>query len=303
MRAESKRVAASLPESFPESKVCSNCKVEKPRAEFHKRRSYTKWILKSECKACTRILTRAWCHKNPERTKDRAREYHRRMASNAKLAAKLTPEQLDVARRMLIDHPQDLANEEERAAYARGFMAGAKRTHEEGEHFERLKDLCHRVASEGKVWGHAYEDRLSAAYEGLLAFIRGSHRRDFNDVEHERKVAAKAIRYSLMDHARANGPRTRGGAQRYQPAVGHADEEFCPLEASAVAPQSALPSEALDLIDIEPRSRAILEGILDGRTYKEMGEKFGITESRACKLAKEVGQDHPELESMLLAAL
>lgn len=251
--------------------------------------------------------------KTPEgaqKHRDRVREYRRRilLKSRGLVLDRDDPELLDAVRRAMVEAPPVLETEEQRVAYFIGYVAGAKRTGYESERFEKLKDLCHRIAAEMSKWGKAghfqsYEDNLGVAYEGLLAFIR--KRKKYENDEHERRTAAMAIRSAIMDYARVEGPikRDASGTPRYERALipVDADGEIVSPPASPEEPwRDEGLKDSLDQIDLDPRSRAILEGLAAGVTYRELGDRFGITESRACGIMAEIRERHGE---RLLAVL
>ena len=286
-------------------KKCSDCGVEKPLSDFPKT-SGGRW-LRGHCRPCGTKRVESWYKKNPERLKEHRKSTRASLRART-IPAKVDPKSADVVRRMLVDVPPELGTEAEAAAYFRGFVAGAKRTGYESERFEKLKDLCHRIASEMSKWGKAghfqeYEDNLGVAYEGLLAFIR--KRKTYDDDEHERRTAAMAIRSAIMDYARMEGPikRNASGTPRYEQALIAVDEdgEMVSPPASPDEPwRDGGLKDSLDKLDLDPRSRAILEGLAGGETYREIGARFGLSESRTYQVAKEIRERHG---GRLLAAL
>lgn len=296
---------ADLPREIEAEKECRSCRVVKPASEFWERRQYRKIRLAYDCKDCGRAKAKRWREENRDKALARARRYHRELRARASLVKENTPN-VDLLRRVLVEQPRDLASEDARAAYFRGFVAGAKRSGYESERFEKLKDLCHRIASEMSKWGKAghfqsYEDNLGVAYEGLLHFIR--KRKEYESDEHERKTAAMAIRNAIRDYARLEGPIKRAGNARYEQTIIPTDGDGEPVVVQA-SPDELWRDDglrdSLDQLDLDPRSRAILEGLAAGVTYRELGERFGITESRACQVAAEIRERHGE---RLLAAL
>lgn len=215
---------------------------------------------------------------------------------------------VDILRRALVEHPPVLGSEAQMLAYFRGFVAGAQRSEHESERFERLKDLCHRIAAERSLIGrrgHAdYEDNLSAAYEGLLVFLRG--RRPFDDVPQERKIAALAIRNAVIDQLRSSGDFNRSGGRRHTEAVlsQYTDEAGKPAydePASQERPGADFDFlHDLGTLELPPRSQRILELLGAGYKLREVGEEVGLSEGRVCQIAKGVAKSHPELEKFLL---
>jgi hypothetical protein len=288
-------------------KLCRRCGETKPLNLFHRR------TLKSgnigttpDCAAC-RVALRTAQRKTPEGAiahRERVREYRQRILSKARgLGVSGDATKVDAVRRAMAEHPPEIAGEAEMVAYFRGFVAGAKRSAEEGERFERLKDLVHRIAAEAKMQrGMIYEDVLSAAYEGLLKFLRGSAKA--TSLEHERNLAAKAIRWQILDCKRVDGPLTRRGGKNRHPLAEsglHLVEDHPrpseTLQARAEA-SYALP-EAVEAADIPARTKRLLGALAEGCSFREAGEREGITESRACQIVRELGRKMPELEALL----
>lgn len=56
-------------------KVCSRCKIEKPRDEFYKNERYRDG-LGSDCKACRKVTKENWRRKYPERAKAYDKKRH-----------------------------------------------------------------------------------------------------------------------------------------------------------------------------------------------------------------------------------
>lgn len=283
---------------------CSKCGEVKPISGFHRRvdrRPGRRPGFQSVCKPCSLSAAHAWNreHREKRNAAKRAREKRQRLAA---ATTKASGAHLDVMRRALAEHPPELVTETESLAYFRGFIAGAKRSGEEGLRFERLKDLCHRIAAEGKYVKH-YEERLSAAYEALLSFIR--KRRSFADVEQERKIAARAIRFGIIDWLRLEeGTRNRTGMVR-RTGVMLSDVEIADMKADALHPavNDGTPAEIESIIEMSPRlserERRVLRALALGKNLREVGEELGLTESRACQIVKEIREGHPELERML----
>lgn len=210
------------------------------------------------------------------------------------------PAQADVLRRVLVEEPPKLDSEEATLAYFRGFVAGAKRSSEEGQRFERLKDLCHRIAADH---GRHYEERVSAAYEALLSFLRRSHWRTYESVEAERKEAAAAIRSGIIDRLRQTGERTRGGAIRY-PRTTLTDLEKPDTHSDVLHPVSVDSRDELEDIlkavpEMSEREREAVRWLARGFNLKEIGTGLGVTESAVCRMVQRIGEKHPELEQLL----
>jgi len=152
---------------------------------------------------------------------------------------------------------------------------------DEDERFDRLKDLCHRIASEGKLSHHLIEERVSAAYGGLLAFLRRGGA--YNDKQRERSAAASAIRFALSDFARAEGPLKRNGTVRYTSPVGGS---YIDVESNAcVADDSLEELESLILAasrrgHVHAKLAQIARMRVDGYLFHEIGSAISLTESR-----------------------
>jgi RNA polymerase sigma factor (sigma-70 family) len=293
------------PGDLPSEKKCSKCCVVKPSSEFHARVQYKKWALMSICKACSAARRQEWKVKNRERDIQRRRNYYAAMRSSLKLLNVEGIENVDMLRKALIDSPRNLDTEDSRAAYFRGYAAGAARSKAESATFDKLQDLCHRIASELSKYGKAgnwqsYEDNVAVAYEGLLAFIR--KRRRYESDEHMRKSAAKAIRHAIIDYTRAHGPYGRTGKKRggseYEIPLGEDGEAL--IEPVAAEEASEELSDALDGLELDDRDRKILGLLSQGYTAEDAGKQLGISGSRVGQLMKELRESRGEA---LLAVL
>jgi len=314
---------ATLPVTQPAEKVCPGCKIAKPLDLFQfqlvrgrHRPTY--------CKACKVIQSTLWRKRNPEKHKAIQKAHCQRRARRAVLYRQLHEKhekhslaELDALRKMLVGRPPELSSETELLAYFRGFMSGAKRTADESERFERLKDLCHRIPAERAMTRtraftrREYEDDLSAAYEGLLNFIRkkghfSSHESGYLSLEHERKMAAMAIRYAIKDAGRAEGPKTRHGERRFEPRTLSqlVRDDGSPSNIEPAAQESHQDEVQLrvDLgaIQIPPRSRLILERLAQGYDTPTIGRELGLSMSRVCQVISDMRRKHPELRELLL---
>ena len=208
----------------------------------------------------------------------------------------------DILRRALVEHPPGLKSEKESVAYFRGFVAGAQRTERESERFLRLKDLCHRIAADyGQKF---YEDNVSAAYEGLLNFLR--KRRRYTSLTEERKIAAVAIRHAIVDMTRVEGDFGRTGSRKnaglvVSQLVDHEGRATYSAPASQDRSGEAIDwKDGLDSLRLPPRSQRILELLGTGYKLREVGEELGLTEGRVCQIAKGIGRDFPQLKKLLL---
>lgn len=298
------------------TKACTKCIEEKPLEHFPvirvKRKDGSVWKgRRGECRACNTRRVKRWQKENPEAVRRHTRRQTLRSSIGRKALKAVTdgvsPERLDALRRALSDSPPELVSETDTLAYFRGFVAGAKRSEKEGVRFERLKDLCHRIAAEKGVFGHLYEERLSAAYEGLLGFIRGRELLSFASLEHERRAAAIRIRGALKDYARASGPMTPAGYQRSpipEASLGLAEEMTGPSKLVA-APEASQDEPGEDFERIlscvtDERHRAVLTALAHGASLREAGAVIGVSDSMACHIAKRARELYPELEERLL---
>lgn len=214
---------------------------------------------------------------------------------------------LDVLRRALVDSPETLESEAEAAAYFRGFIAGTRRRGEESARIERLQDLVHRIAAEqtvssrGKFVG--YETFLSHAYEALLDFVRNRNLK-IVDLEHERRQAAQAIRWRMKEvwRSEAQERKTSGrnsGKQRLPVPEGLLGQrEGMPSPSETLAARTDVAVEQADLWEeIRRRIAANSSGDervgeivwmrAEGHTFREIGERFGVSEARACQILSE----------------
>ena len=298
------RKKGTLPEGLPAENKCSRCGETKPSSQFHARIQYRKWKLLDACKVCCNDRRKEWASKNREKVRVRSRMYYTKMRVALDKARGGDPE--DYVRKMMASAPTKAETEGEMLAYFKGYLAGAKRTGSENDRFSKLQDLCHRIASEVKQKGHiGYEEALSAAYEGLLGFIRKN--KTWKNDEHERSSAAQAIRWAITDYKRENGPvnlrRTKAAQQRYPVAFSQIEQEDNPLDGriASEAPHAEL-GVSIDLgaLGIPERSKRILEGLAMGKNQEEIGEELGLTGSRVSMLIREVRESHGD---QLLAAL
>ncbi len=288
----------------PERGTCIRCDREVPGEEFIYVKTSAAFRLRRECRKCRSDDAKAWRENNKERARERARRYHKELRARASLVRENTPN-VDVLRKALVEQPVGMQSEAELVAYFRGFVAGAKRESHESGRFERLKDLVHRIAAESNTArGIGYEDAVSYGYEGLLVFLR--KRVPSKNEEHERRLAAQAIRWAITDAKREFGGLRRDGKQRF------------PMpESSFVRPDESLPTEgvqdrsgdepvlpeAVESIEIDPRDRRVLEGLVAGMTFDEAGALVGLTGSRVSQRLKDLGRQHPDLERVLLASV
>lgn len=227
---------------------------------------------------------------------------------------------LDVLRRALVERPENLGSEAEAAAYFRGFIAGSRRRGEESERLERLQDLAHRIAAEQTVTSRGrfvgYETFLSHAYEALLSFVR-NRSLVFTDEAHERRLAAKNIRWRMKEAWREESQerRTSGrnaGKQRLPVPEGLLGiEPDLPGPTALLEARGGCPAEEDDLWreirrriaahhDGDERLGEIVWMRSQGHTFREVGEHFGVSEARACQI---VSSEMEWLESEILPLL
>ena len=64
-------------------KTCTRCKVEKPRSEFYIARLYSDGLMYT-CKPCARVLAKEWGRKNPERVKEKNKQYRKTYCAKAR---------------------------------------------------------------------------------------------------------------------------------------------------------------------------------------------------------------------------
>lgn len=294
------RKKGTLPEGLPAEKKCSRCGETKPSSQFHARIQYRKWKLLDACKVCCNVRRKEWAAKNRNRVRVRSRLYYTRLRIALEKVRGAAPD--DYIRKLMAYAPSKAETEGEMLAYFKGYLAGAKRTGAEDSRFSKLQDLCHRIASEVKQKSHiGYEEALSAAYEGLLGFIRKD--KTWENDEHERAAAAQAIRWAITDYKRLHGDIGRTGKVRNTSITfSQIEQEDNPI-ANGISSSDALPSDlgsALDALDLKPVDREITTLVSQGWKLKEIGDKLGITESRVGQRLKNLGKAHGE---RLLAAL
>jgi len=291
-----------MQDTIEERKVCTKCLEKKDLGEFLTCAN-GRWR-RGVCRACGRTNTKAWYAAHPEAKKI----YRKRRRAKQKQGLELirgvgyTPD-VDVLRRALVECPPELHGEGERLAYFRGFMAAAKRNKEETERFERLKDLPHRIASEkASQRGIGYEEAVSAAYEGLLVFLR-SREVSFSSLEQERAYAAKKIRWSIDDYKRTEGPSRRGGGLRWIGGEDSISENGGSLVADVATARDELDEEAMRLVIArahtapDGRLPAIVKRRSEGASLAEIGSELGLSESSICKI---ISGNRPWLEENIL---
>lgn len=298
---------------MPEStKVCPTCKEEKPLSEFIHQLKPNGSRRPGYCKPCHSRRTIEWKKKNPAKYRAQANRWQRRRNARAALYREMiegkrvaSPEALDAARRALVEAQAAVTGEAEMVAYFRGFTAGAQRTQRESERFESLKDLIDRIAAEQarKIRALPYEDALSYAYEAALAYVR---KKTPDDQVHFRSKAAMAIRNGIIDGVRVTPSALtlsskrairRGEATQWGRQLG---EEAEALRANEEQPKELAWDALLSVKKLRPRERTMLEMLAKGHTFLEVGEALGVTESRACQLARGIRE---RCGDELLAAL
>lgn len=300
---------------------CRACGEEKPKTEEHFRRYKGKRALGTMCRACDVRRAAQWRAKNPAKTTEhrRARQRVLRERSRALQAiqGKATSDDVDALRRALAENPPEIASEGERLAYFRGFLAACKRSKDEESKLLAFQDLVFRIASElaakRKGWAEtdrfSYEEMVSWGYEAVLEVVRKKGKPSRADV-------AGAIRHRIADAARAQFGRlgtprrdalkllraSQGGAlgedgeeARAIDDCGASDPEIDDGVWDVVRARASCPG-------VDPRLAEMLELRAEGMTFAKIGERFGITESRACQVFAE-HRDWMERELTPLAAV
>lgn len=246
------------------------------------------------CRLCARGYMNAWRSSNVERvqrhrkdTYERRRDAHRAMR---KIGA--DPAALDAVRRALVERPPVIEDDSAAVAYFRGFLAGAGRAQSEAQDVEELKDLVFRIAAEEdsrmRSWlperRLSYEDMVSIGYEALLECLRKKRK--------DRGLVATAIRRRFQDEARERFGRGGHGTEKKRDTLGRSNYDDEEGETRLRHLSDTTRDEAEDNEYVEsllgrlsdPRTREIVRRRADGETFREIGETFGITESRACQL-------------------
>ena len=247
------------------------------------------------CWECQRAMTKRWRTRSRDKVRATAKRYEAlrredlalvraaRREAGERMTSQLSEERRDKLRRHLSDHAPGLSSERTRLAYFRGYAAGAQRSEQESKRFDALKDLVHRIASEahGK-WHTSYEDAVSAGYLAALNYLR---KVTPEDPTHFRRKAAEAIRNGIIDSIRAVRGRAKSGGKK-QPVSLEAPEE-------TVAAHDTLEDHAwLEALDLHGREKRIVKLLAQGLNQRELGERLGVTESRANQLVKEIREKH-----------
>lgn len=225
--------------------------------------------------------------------------------------------------------PPDIATDEERLAYYRGYLAGTGRQEYEGARFAIYQDLVFRIAAEqdrraGRRSARlSYEDMVSLGYEAVLEVLR--KKRDV-----ERSAVAACIRRRLIDEGRVRFGRisicrhvksgevyasdSRKKAVIYGQTGHHERLDGRTGALEALAAQDDYTVEGDDLWGemlvrlekklvgpgrekLDERLEAVLHGRIQGKKLKEIGEELGVSESRVCQILAEA---RPWLEEHIL---
>ena len=157
-----------------------------------------------------------------------------------------------------------------------------------------------RACSEDELFEAAVPRLQALLMEGVCAIeIKSGYGLS---LEHERKTAAMAIRSSILDSARADGPfRKDGKSQRYETVMlsQFVDVDGKPtLEASSVADDEAASNDLWKELEAAIHEAQRGEHLhdefhriaflrLQGHTHQEIGEQIGLTESRIAAIWKD----------------
>lgn len=68
-----------------ETKVCSKCKLEKERSDFHRRKELRDG-LRSQCKECSKKSVRKWIEKDPVKNRERVAEWRKENKERMRLS-------------------------------------------------------------------------------------------------------------------------------------------------------------------------------------------------------------------------
>ena len=294
---------------------CSDCGEEKPYTSEHFRSGATKGTLRKLCRPCDVRRACEWRKRNPEKAREQRRLRQKRLRDRARAVMPDTAQgafrallgqailqdglSADALRRMMVEHPLPPDTEGERLAFYRGFLIGRERKEREEERFKEYQDLAYRIASEldrkyrGVPDRLSYEDLISHAYEAVLEIIRKKR-------APERSEVASCIRNRIKDAYRVQFGRegfqtvekrnTRG--KQY---VDVFDGEETWVAENQAAPRADGSEELLESVRLKAAQKfgsdhrflEMLELRFQGLTYKEIGERFGLTESRTCQLFKD----------------
>lgn len=284
--------------------LCSTCERTVPDAEMYWR-TWKGRKLPNRCKDCNRASAKAWRQRHPDRSAESSRQSNRRRTDHAQryraMRTVLEGEVLhsvspDVLRRLMLESPPPVDTEGERLAFYRGFLIGREKKEREEERFKEYHDLAYRIASEldrkyrGVPDRMSYEDLISHAYEAVLEIIRKKR-------APERSEVAACIRNRIKDAYRVQFGRegcktTEKRTVRGKQYVHVEDGEESWIAEGAAAPRADGSEELLEAVRLKAAQKfgsdhrflEMLELRFQGLTYKEIGSRFGLTESRTCQL-------------------
>jgi RNA polymerase sigma factor (sigma-70 family) len=279
------------PYRLPSERECKLCHEVKPITEFY--RCGVAHIRRHSCKVCMALRQREDRKQNPAR-----------QAYYSKRAAEYRRNQRALVRKLLY-RAGGCDTDAEKVAYVHGYMAGAQVKEAEAVKVEECSDLVYRIAKElGWDKRLSWDDLVQVGYTGLLEAIR----RYRPGKASLRTFAAKRIRGAIQDEIRARHPSRMGSMRAGAPALEKAPDAL--LE-GLVSGGSVSPSDASSLLDVSdilqrieerlgPRTGRLWKLLSEGHNQREIGEEFGVSESRVNQLMRETREEVSRLAQGLL---
>jgi hypothetical protein len=275
----------------PGERLCRKCLSWLKVSLFQNRR----------CRPCRSAHNTTWRRLNPDLAAEIRKKQNAHSRRVRRIARQVAESNLsDAALKALAQHPPDLDGDPERLAYLRGYLSGAAQREQTSKAVEEHMDLVFRIASENarKFRGAlalSYEDCVSAGYHALIRGLASAapptraqlalkirseiideHRRRFGRLEHSGTPARRAVEGALT------------GLRTHESDEGLVEH----LSVSAPEPAGLELEETVMALDIPERDKQVCLLVSQGYLLREIGERFGITESRVCGILREIRETH-----------